>query len=150
MDYAARVSLLVAWILGSISLVGVIVWGSVGLFNEKDSAMNQPTFGSVSPNSSVITRTNDFRSGPDGLDLGGVSHVSPNTNIYWKSVAIPDSEGATVASVLQAASDRMQFLQKSPHASNSQAKALWHLEQALNVLEGRTDFTDSILGGEPK
>lgn len=150
MDYATRVSLLGSAVLVVLFLAGTLVYSSLGLFSEE--IMNESKqFADEAPSgfgSSVITQTHEFRSGPDGVDMGGVSHVSPNTNIHWRSVAIPDSEGATVASVLQAASDRLQFLQKSPHASNSQAKALWHLEQALNVLEGRTDFTDSILGGE--
>lgn len=152
MEYAIRISLIIAAVLGVLSLAGVLVFSSLGLFSEeimnesKQFADDQ----SSGLGSSIVTHVNEFRSGPDGVDMGGVSHVSPNTNIHWRSVAIPDSEGATVSSVLQATSDRLQFLQKTPHASNSQAKALWHLEQALNVLEGRTDFTDSILGGERK
>lgn len=93
-----------------------------------------------------VVAQNEFRSGPDGLDLGGVSNVSPNSVIHWRSAAIPNSQGATPLDVLFATRDRLQHLQGGPHASNEQAKALWSTIEAIEALEGRRNLTETHLG----
>lgn len=106
-------------------------------------------FGSTNPMESTSTRYL-FRSDPATQnDLGGVSHVSPNTSINWRSEYLPDSEGASVSSVLEAVKDRMSFLQSTPQASDTNARALFALQKALDTLDGRSDLTDSILGNKP-
>jgi hypothetical protein len=68
-------------------------------------------------------------------DLGGVSNVSPNTNIHWRSESAIDSEGATVAGVLEAAAMRLEAIQKTPQADDANARALWDVMKALAALE---------------
>ena len=68
-------------------------------------------------------------------DLGGVSNVSPSTNIHWRIESAVDSEGATVAGVLEAAALRLEALQKTPQAADANARALWEVLKALAALE---------------
>jgi hypothetical protein len=66
-----------------------------------------------------------------GNDLGGDSHVSPNTTIHWRPASVVDSDGTTVEAVLQATAVRLSHLQKSPQAQDKNARALWHVMKAL-------------------
>lgn len=68
-------------------------------------------------------------------DLGGVSNVSPSTNIHWRAESAVDSEGATVAGVLEAAALRLEAIQKTPQAADANARALWEVMKALAALE---------------
>ena len=74
-------------------------------------------------------------SGTDN-DLGGVSHVSPSTVIHWRAESRIDSEGASVAAVLEAVAVRLSAIQNTPQASDANARALWEVMKALEVLEG--------------
>lgn len=69
-------------------------------------------------------------------DLGGVSHVSPSTVIHWRAEYRIDSEGASVAAVLEAVAVRLSAIQNTPQASDANARALWEVIKALEVLEG--------------
>lgn len=67
-------------------------------------------------------------------DLGGRSIVSPATTINWRSVSKLDSEGATVAGVLEAAALRLESIQQTPQAADGNARALWLVLRALKEL----------------
>lgn len=73
-----------------------------------------------------------------GDDLGGVSYVSPATTIHWKPEWVVDSERASVEQVLAAAVARLEFVQSRPQASDRNARALWELNQALQILREGT------------
>lgn len=73
-----------------------------------------------------------------GDDLGGVSYVSPATTIHWRPEKVVDSERASVEQVLAAAVARLEFIQSRPQASDRNARALWELNQALQILRGET------------
>lgn len=73
-----------------------------------------------------------------GDDLGGVSYVSPATTIHWKPEWVIDSERASVEQVIAAAVARLEFIQSRPQASDRNARALWELNKALQVLQGET------------
>jgi hypothetical protein len=68
---------------------------------------------------------------PSNNDLGGTSHVSPNTVIHWRSASKIDSEGAVPEDVLKATAVRLSHLQRSPQAQDKNARALWHVMKAL-------------------
>ena len=72
-----------------------------------------------------------------GDDYGGESQASPNTKIKWAPVNLPahiTSDGASVADVLAACSARLSHLQKTPQASDTNAKALWEIVKAMDIL----------------
>lgn len=73
-----------------------------------------------------------------GDDLGGVSYVSPATTIHWRPEWIVDSERASVEQVIAAAVARLEFMQSRPQASDRNARALWELNQALQILREGT------------
>lgn len=79
-----------------------------------------------------------FRSTMDGDDLGGVSYVSRTTSIEWAAAAPgrSDGSGATPEAVLAALVSRLEHLQKSPQASDRNARALWELNKALQIYRG--------------
>lgn len=82
----------------------------------------------------------EFRSTMDGDDLGGVSYVSRTTSIQWAAAAPgrSDGSGATPEAVLAALVSRLEHLQKSPQASDRNARALWELNKALQIYRGET------------
>jgi hypothetical protein len=89
----------------------------------------------------------DFRgsTSEEGNDLGAISYLGRDV-INWRSESHVGSQfGATPLDVLKAASRRMQHLQSTAQASNSTAKALFAVEQAIQSLEGKDpfDFTSS-------
>lgn len=86
----------------------------------------------------------------DGNDYGGESQVSRNTKIRWQPAATSPNliyEGASVANVLEATAARLSQIQKTPQAADLNAKALWHVLQAMDVLNGKTPAVSIGLGG---
>jgi hypothetical protein len=77
-----------------------------------------------------------MRTAGTGDDYGGVSDVSPSTMIYWRIESRPDPRGASVAAVLEAVAVRLSAIQNTPQASDANARALWEVMKALEVLEG--------------
>lgn len=86
----------------------------------------------------------------DGNDYGGDSQASPNTKIRWAPAATSPNvtyEGATVANVLEAIAARLSQIQKTPQAADRNAKALWHVLQAMDLLNGKTPAVGVGFGG---
>ncbi len=81
-----------------------------------------------------------FLTTPNGNDFGGDSLVSSNTKINWAPVNLPpnvQSHGASVEGVLEACAARLSQIQKTPQAADVNAKALWHVLQAMDLLSGK-------------
>ena len=92
-----------------------------------------------------------FFKNADGNDYGGESQASPNTKIRW-APAVTSSpnvtyEGATVADVLQATAARLSQIQKTPQAADRNAKALWHVLQAMDLLDAKQPAVGGGFGG---
>jgi hypothetical protein len=85
----------------------------------------------------------------EGADYGGESQVSQNTKIKWAPVglATPQIEGASVADVLEATAARLSQIQKTPQAADKNAKALWHVLQAMDLLNNKAPAVGVGFGG---
>jgi hypothetical protein len=84
-----------------------------------------------------------------GDDYGGESQASPNTIIKWAPVNLPahiKSDGASVPDVLAACSARLSHLQKTPQASDTNAKALWEIVKAMDILNGNAPAVGAGFG----
>ena len=93
---------------------------------------------------------NRFLTTPFGSDYGGESQASPNTKIRWAPAVLPPnvkSEGATVADVLEVTAARLSHIQKTPQAADVNAKALWHVLQAMDLLNEKTPNVGVGFGG---
>lgn len=93
---------------------------------------------------------NRFLTTTFGNDYGGESRPSPNTIICWAPVALPPnvkSQGATVADVLEVTAARLSHIQKTPQAADVNAKALWHVIQAMDLLNEKTPNVGVGFGG---
>lgn len=132
---SVSLSVLVAGLLSTF-----IVGNSLSLFNKAAS----DGFGSVSSNASPGARS-DFQLDANGNDLGGTSVLSSSTVIKWRSEFYTNSQGATVIEIVKAAADRMQRLQRTPQASDTNARALWELRKAIDIMEGKDSLPVSPL-----
>jgi hypothetical protein len=94
--------------------------------------------------------THRFLTTSFGNDYGGESQASPNTKIRWAPVTLSpgvQSEGATVADVLAACVARMSQIQKTPQASDTNARALWEVQKAMDLLNGQAPAVGAGFGG---
>lgn len=86
----------------------------------------------------------------DGNDYGGESQASPNTKIRWAPAVTTTNvtyHGATVADVLEATAARLSQIQKTPQAADANAKALWHVLQAMDLLNAKPPAVGGGFGG---
>ena len=86
----------------------------------------------------------------DGNDYGGESQASPNTKIRWAPVCLSPNvtyEGASVANVLEACAARLSHIQQTPQAADRNAKALWHVIQAMDTLNDPRPSVGRGFGG---
>lgn len=70
--------------------------------------------------------------------------TGPGFSITWEGSTTPDA--ASPADVLKAALARMQHLQRTAVGSDRNARALWNVKQAIDVLEG-TEVVDGGVDG---
>jgi hypothetical protein len=83
----------------------------------------------------------------EGADYGGESQVSQDTKIKWAAVGPQGATGATVADVLEATAARLSQIQKTPQAADKNAKALWHVLQAMDLLNNKAPAVGVGFGG---
>lgn len=77
----------------------------------------------------------------EGNDLGAISYLGRDV-INWRSESHIGSQiGTSPIDVLKATSRRMQHLQGTAQASNTNAKALFAIEEAIQYLEGVEPLT---------
>lgn len=89
-----------------------------------------------------------FFMSPDRMDLGGFSRLN-STTIHWQSHShLGSAEGSTPAEILKLVSDRLSFLQSTAQASDTQAKALFAISQALDFLRNESIELDPSIHSE--
>ena len=100
----------------------------------------QPTFGQFKrPN--AVSPQNVFHQNEIGDDSGGLS-TGPGYVIQWSDAkdrtlnTSSQAHSATALQVLDATLARMQFVQSTLQASDKNARALWHVLQARDMLSG--------------
>jgi hypothetical protein len=83
--------------------------------------------------------TNTFRKQTaDNTDMGGTSHIN-GLVIQWRAADTPfeNARGTvSVHEVLQAAASRLSSIQRTAQASDVNARALWHVTNAIDQLAG--------------
>lgn len=141
MGNACKNFAIVASVLVAIVLASVMFANSFLLFDRSDLA-NSDGFGSSGSTHGRF----EFHLDANGNDLGGTSVLSNATSIKWRSEFYSNSQGATVLEVIKAAAERMQQLQQTPQASNTNARALWELRKAIDLMEGKEITPVSPLG----
>ena len=70
--------------------------------------------------------------------FGSASQVIPAIGIAWQDPGMMGTAtAATPEQVVDATISRLQYVQTTPHASDRNARVLWHLVQAQDVYAGR-------------
>jgi hypothetical protein len=138
--FAIGTSVLVAIVLASVMLANSFL-----LFDRSSSSDFAFADGFGSTSGSPSGRF-EFHLDANGNDLGGTSVLSSATAIKWRSEFYTNSKGASVLEVVKAAADRIQQLQRTPQASDTNARALWELRKAIDIMEGKEITPVSPLG----
>lgn len=71
-----------------------------------------------------------------GRPRGGTTH-GPGYHVSWRDTSRPSDTGACPADLIEAARDRLLYLQATPVANSASAEAIRHLGAALGALDAR-------------
>ena len=139
-------------ITGLVVIIFFLGWGLAKYSTRTPLPQQQTSFGSPAPVQEEPSHVVDLGSvieplsskhNVDGAGNAafGISHGN-GVHIIWNGLEV--SNGVGVEDVLELAAERLQHLQGTPQSSDQQAKALFEVLEAIDVLQGTNTVTAPV------